>query len=265
VQQGLELKVSQAGDMEADSKTLSVELDAVKGQCRDSKKEIEALQVQHTASQQKLQAALAEAEALKEQYTASQEELEMKVKALKMQLIAMDELRAQSEQLAAKIKEMEEETKERELSAAANLKALILEKNDVEMSVNGRSQEIAEELKALRCQVDFLNTDLQQKCSELEVVSSALDTQSHDLLDLSEENRLDTDRSVLEMSVLKEESAASKSQIAELSKSIHAMKGQLQKTAAKFVEKIRTLKAQVLVLLAGLKCSYSNADVSAGQ
>jgi chromosome segregation ATPase len=189
---------------------------------------------------------------VKGQYTASQEELEMKVKALKSQLIAMDELRAQSEQLAAKITALETEARERELTAAANLKALILEKNDDEMSVNGRSQEIAEELKALKCQVDYLNTDLQQKCSELEVMSSALDAQSHDLLDLSEESRLDMDRSVLEMSVLKEESAASKSQVAALSRSIHAMKEQLQKTAAKFVDKIRTLKAQVPHQLARL-------------
>ena len=243
----LDRKTAEEGDMKAESKALSVELDAVKEQCRDSEKEIETLRTQHIDSQEKLQAALAEAETVKGQYTACNEELEMKAKALKSQLEAMQDASVQSEQLAAKVKELEEEARERELISAANLNALILEKNDAETSVSGRAQEIEEELQALRSQVDYLNTDLKQKCTELEVASSALDTQSHDLLDLSEENRLDMDRSVLEMSVLKEESAASKSQVAELSKSIHAMKEQLQKTAAKFVEKIRALKAQVLV------------------
>lgn len=243
----LDQKTGEEGDMKAESKALLMELDAVKEQCRDSGTEIETLRAQHIDSQEKLQAALAEAETVKAQYTACNEELEMKAKALKSKLEAMQDASVQSEQLAAKVKELEEEARERELISAANLNALILEKNDAETSVSGRAQEIEEELQALRSQVDYLNTDLKQKCTELEVASSALDTQSHDLLDLSEENRLDMDRSVLEMSVLKEESAASKSQVAELSRSIHAMKEQLQKTAAKFVEKIRALKAQVLV------------------
>ena len=82
-------------------------------------------------------------------------------------------------------------------------------------------------LESLRSELVALQDELEMKSSELGISVIQLDL------------------SVQDMSVLREDSVASQSQVAGLHTGIMDMREQLQKTAAKFLEKIKALKSQV--------------------
>ena len=82
-------------------------------------------------------------------------------------------------------------------------------------------------LESLRSELAALQDELEMKSSELGISVIQLDL------------------SVQDMSVLREDSVASQSQVAGLHTGIMDMREQLQKTAAKFLEKIKALKSQV--------------------
>ena len=82
-------------------------------------------------------------------------------------------------------------------------------------------------LENLRGELAMLQKEFEMKVAEVDAGQSQLDL------------------SIQDMSVLREESTASQSQVASIHVGIGVMKDQLHKTAAKFIDKIRTLKAQV--------------------
>ena len=82
-------------------------------------------------------------------------------------------------------------------------------------------------LESLRSELAALQDESEMKSSELGISAIQLDL------------------SVQDMSVLREDSVASQSQVAGLHTGIMDMREQLQKTAAKFLEKIKALKSQV--------------------
>ena len=82
-------------------------------------------------------------------------------------------------------------------------------------------------LGSLKSELAALQDELEMKSSELGISVIQLDL------------------SVQDMSVLREDSVASQSQVAGLHTGIMDMREQLQKTAAKFLEKIKALKSQV--------------------
>ena len=82
-------------------------------------------------------------------------------------------------------------------------------------------------LESLRSELVVLQDELEMKSSELGVSVTQLDL------------------SVQDMSVLREDSVATRSQVVGLHTGIRDMREQLQKTAAKFLEKIKVLKSQV--------------------
>ena len=82
-------------------------------------------------------------------------------------------------------------------------------------------------LESLRSELVALQDESEMKSSELGISVTQLDL------------------SVQDMSVLREDSVASQSQVAGLHTGIMDMREQLQKTAAKFLEKIKALKSQV--------------------
>ena len=82
-------------------------------------------------------------------------------------------------------------------------------------------------LESLRSELAALQDESEMKSSELGISVTQLDL------------------SVQDMSVLREDSVASQSQVAGLHTGIMDMREQLQKTAAKFLEKIKALKSQV--------------------
>ena len=82
-------------------------------------------------------------------------------------------------------------------------------------------------LESLRSELAALQDESEMKSSELGI------------------SMIQLDLSVQDMSVLREDSVASQSQVAGLHTGIMDMREQLQKTAAKFLEKIKALKSQV--------------------
>ena len=152
------------------------------------------------------------------------------------------ELQNQTKGLINQVQELEVTARESEKKLSA----------EFEFEINQSKKKLAEEMSFFEGKladekassaliIKDTNASLESLRSELAALQDELEMKSSEL----GISVIQLDLSVQDMSVLREDSVASQSQVAGLHTGIMDMREQLQKTAAKFLEKIKALKSQV--------------------